>query len=146
MLYENVTTRKATVFLVDDDDLDAIAVERGFKKHKIVNPIVRAKNGMEALEMLRSFHDVRAPYVVLLDINMPKMDGLTLLKKIRDDDILAQSVVFILTTSDAEKDKFEAYNLNVAGYCLKQNSGNDFTNFVKMLDNFWRVVELPEIY
>ena len=86
-----------------------------------------------------------APSLIILDINMPRMNGLELLKAIREDARLRHLIVFVLTTSNDEKDKFEAYNLNVAGYMLKSDMGNSFIRAVELVDNYWRVVEFPEV-
>ncbi len=135
------------VLLVDDDDIDAEAIRRAFKKVKILNPIHRAKDGNEALDMLRGTNQMQAlerPYIILLDINMPGMDGIEFLETVRDDDNLSDCVVFMLTTSTAEQDKVAAYKKQVAGYVVKQNAGEDFLKLTAMLNNYWRVVELPE--
>lgn len=134
------------ILLVDDDDVDAEAVERAFRKLKIENPITKAGNGLEALEILRGDsgeQKVSRPFIILLDINMPKMNGHEFLEELRADPVLADSIVFVLTTSQADRDKVEAYQRNVAGYILKSNAGEDFSNLVGLLDRYWRHVELP---
>ncbi len=88
--------------------------------------------------------DLDRPNMVILDINMPRMNGLELLRKIREDDRLHDAIVFILTTSNADEDKFEAYNLNVAGYMLKSDMGNSFVRAVALVESYWNVVEFPE--
>jgi DNA-binding NarL/FixJ family response regulator len=84
------------------------------------------------------------PSLVILDINMPRMNGLELLTKIRDDKNLRHLIIFVLTTSNDEKDKFDAFNMNVAGYMLKSDMGNSFIRAVELIDSYWRVVEFPE--
>ena len=101
--------KEVTVLLVEDDDVDVMGVERALRKLKILNPIVRAKDGLEALELLRDPHAVRRPYVILLDINMPRMNGLEMLAELRDDPRLTSAVVFVLTTSKSDEDKVAAY-------------------------------------
>lgn len=130
------------VLLVEDDEVDAEAVKRGFQKHRIANPILVAPNGLIALEMLRS-GQVPRPYLILLDINMPRMNGIEFLQAIRGDDDLRDSVIFILSTSDDERDKIATYNQNIAGYLVKSKVGEGFVNLVEMLDCYWRYVELP---
>lgn len=139
----DINYKHATILLVDDDDIDAITVERAFKKLMIVSPIVRAKDGVMALELLRDGL-VPKPYIILLDLNMPKMGGLEMLEELRKDERLNKSIVFVLTTSKDDEDKVAAYNYNVAGYILKEKAHNGFDNLVKLLDYYWRVVELPE--
>ena len=81
---------------------------------------------------------------MILDINMPRMSGLELLRKIREDAELRNLIVFVLTTSNDEQDKFEAYDLNVAGYMLKSDIGGSFMGAVSLVDQYWRVVEFPQ--
>lgn len=135
--------KEVTVLLVEDDDVDVMGVERALRKLKILNPIVRAKDGLEALELLRDPHAVRRPYVILLDINMPRMNGLEMLAELRDDPRLTSAVVFVLTTSKSDEDKVAAYKQHVAGYIVKSQVGDGFLRIMEMLDHYWRVVELP---
>jgi CheY-like chemotaxis protein len=134
------------IVLVEDDDGDAMAIQRAFRKAKIANPLLRAIDGIQAIEMLKGTNGkekLRAPYILLVDINMPRMNGIDFVKAIREDDELHQSIVFILTTSKRDEDKFAAYSLNVAGYIVKARAGEDFLNLVNLLECFWRIVELP---
>jgi CheY-like chemotaxis protein len=143
---EVTNTQPLNIFLVEDDDGDAKAVIRAFEKAKVANPIVRAHDGKEALEALRGENGHSkppSPYILLLDLNMPRMDGIQFLQEIRQDPELKKSVVFILTTSKSDRDKAEAYNLNVAGYIVKETAGQDFLKLINMIDNYWRLVELP---
>lgn len=134
------------VLLVEDDDIDAEGVSRAFKKERIANPITRARNGLEALEILRgsdAHPQLSRPYLILLDLNMPKMSGLEFLEEVRNDPDLRDSIVFVLTTSDADRDKLMAYEKNVAGYIVKSRVGEDFLNLVSVIDHYWRYVEFP---
>lgn len=147
IIKESADTKPLNIFLVEDDDGDAKAVIRAFTKAKIANPIVRAYDGIEALEVLRGeggHEKPRKPYILLLDLNMPRMDGIQFLKELRADPDLKKSIVFILTTSKNDQDKAEAYDLNVAGYIVKETAGTDFLNLIDLIDNYWRLVELPE--
>ena len=134
--------KEVTLFLVDDDDIDAMAVERGFLKQRISNPVVRARDGLQALEMLRS-GSIKPPFIVLLDLQMPRMGGLEFLQEIRQDPELKSSVIFILTTSGHDEDVLASYNLNIAGYILKENTGEGFLDIINMLQAYWKVVLLP---
>ena len=139
-------TTPLNILLVEDDDGDAKAVQRAFQKAKIANPIHRAVDGIEALEILRGANGREKPtrpYLLLVDLNMPRMNGLQLVQALRDDDALRHSVAFILTTSKREEDKIAAYDLNVAGYIVKATAGNDFLNLVNLVDCYWRIVEMP---
>lgn len=134
------------ILLVEDDDGDAKAVQRAFQKAKIANPILRAVDGMEALDMLKGTNGkvkMPSPYMLLIDLNMPRMNGLQLVKAMRDDEDLRQSVAFILTTSKRDEDKEAAYDLNVTGYIVKATAGHDFLSLVNLVDSYWRIVEIP---
>ena len=134
------------ILLVDDDDGDAKAVERSFRKAKIANPLTRAVDGMEALEMLRGTNGktkLPSPCVMLVDLNMPRINGIQFIQALRADKALHRSVVFVLTTSKRDEDKLAAYELNVAGYILKATAGADFMNLVNLVECYWRIVELP---
>lgn len=140
-----MNTKTVTMLLVEDDDVDAEAIERAFEKAKIVNPVCRARDGLEALQMLRTTGEgaIQRPYIVLLDLKMPRMNGLAFLEEIRTDPELRDSIVFVLTTSAAEKDVSAAYEKYVAGYIVKSQAGSSFSDLIGLLDYYWRVVELP---
>ncbi|GIW79375.1 MAG: two-component system response regulator [Gemmatales bacterium] len=134
------------VLLVEDDEVDVEAVKRSFQKARIANPLHVASDGDDALNILRGQGGkppLPRPYVVLLDLNMPKRSGLEFLREVRRDPALHDSVVFVLTTSNNENDRTAAYDLNVAGYIPKPKVGEEFLEMVRMLDYYWRVVELP---
>ncbi len=136
--------QQAVLFLVDDDDVDYMAVERAMQKMRLLNPLVRARDGQTALDMLRS-GEVQGAFIILLDLNMPRMNGLEFLAALRADPHLSSSVVFVLTTSRSDEDKVAAYSFNVAGYLVKHNINEEFSNIINMLDGYWRIVELPKI-
>ena len=135
------------ILLVEDDQVDQLNVKRAFKKNNITNPLFIAENGIEALELLRGEGAgekiVPVPQIILLDINMPKMDGLEFLKELRKDENLKSISVFILTTSDEDSDKFKAYDLNVAGYIVKPVGFEKFVEAVSKLNTFWQLCERP---
>jgi CheY-like chemotaxis protein len=138
--------KTAQLLHVEDDDLFLMALHRAFKTAKIANPISFAHDGIDALDMLRGTNGrprLPRPYLVLLDLNMPRMNGIEFLQELRKDEELKKSIVFIMTTSNADKDKVEAYNLGVAGYLLKSNPANAFLEAAALLDTYWRVVEFP---
>lgn len=139
-----MTTRAVTLLLVDDNEVDVEGVQRGLRRARIANEVRVAGDGRAALELLRDEGDpFPRPFIVLLDLNMPRMNGLEFLEAIRDDPELADSVVFILTTSDADEDKVKAYQHHVAGYIVKSRVGDGFSQLVSMLDRYCRSVELP---
>ncbi len=138
--------QSAQVLLVDDDDVDAEMVVRGFKKHGMTNPITIAENGQEALKTLRGEggEPFAKPFLILLDINMPGMNGLEFLEELRADSRLRDSVVFVLTTSSAEKDRAQAYRKNVAGYIVKSDVGPSFAKAADLLACYCSTVTLPQ--
>jgi CheY-like chemotaxis protein len=138
----------AQLLHVEDDDICLMMLNRAFKKAKITNPISVAHDGIEALESLRGTNGrprLPRPFIILLDLNMPRMDGIELLRELRKDEDLKKSIVFILTTSDADEDKVKAYDLGAAGYILKSNPANAFLEATALLGTYWRVVEFPAV-
>ena len=134
------------ILLVEDDEIDAMAVTRALREYRAANPISVAKDGMEAFDYLRGENGkprVSRPNLVLLDINMPRMNGLEFLEALRNDEYLSDTVVFVLTTSNQEEDITEAYRNNIAGYMTKQNAGRDFVSLFRMLNEYWSIVILP---
>jgi hypothetical protein len=146
-----VEPRPLHILLVEDDELDVMNVQRAFRKNNISNPLYVAGNGVEALEMLRGtgpgtpdrprLPDTRR--IILLDLNMPRMGGIEFLRELRADPALAPTTVIVLTTSDEERDKVEAYQLNVAGYILKPVTLQAFVEIMATLNKYWTVSELP---
>lgn len=131
------------ILMVEDDDIDVEALKRLFAKNGIRNPVYHATNGLEALEIMRGENNkdkLPKPYVVLLDINMPLMNGIELLKEIRNDQELKDSVIFVLTTSPREEDINTTYQLNIAGYFLKK----DARELISLLSLYWTLNEFPE--
>lgn len=129
--------------LVEDDEVDVMNVQRAFRKNNMANPLFVAGNGVEALAQLRSGDIPIERLIILLDLNMPKMNGLDFLRELRKTPTLAAIPVVVLTTSDHEKDKVEAYNLNVAGYILKPVTFVSFVEVMATLRKYWTLVELP---
>jgi CheY-like chemotaxis protein len=139
-------TRTVNVLLVDDDDGDAKSVQRAFKSARIANPITRAIDGIDALDILRGTNGktkLAPPYLLLVDLNMPRMNGIELVESLRQDRELHTCVVFMLTTSNRDEDKLAAYDSNVAGYIVKERAGQDFQRLIDMMQGYWRIVELP---
>ena len=142
----SMTDRELHILLVEDDDGDAKAMERAFKRAKIANPLRRAIDGVHALEILRGENGeekLAKPFLLLVDLNMPRMNGIQLLEELRNDPILKRTIVFVLTTSKREEDKLAAYDFNIAGYILKQTADDDILNLIDLIGCYWRIVELP---
>jgi CheY-like chemotaxis protein len=138
--------RELTIVVVDDDEVDVRSITRSLRKRGIDNPIAVAGNGLEALDLLRGIgvRPAAWPYVVLLDINMPGMNGIEFLETIRADLNLRSTVVFVLTTSDDQRDMLAAYENQVAGYIVKTDAGKDFIEVVSMLEQFSLTVRFPD--
>lgn len=140
----NIEYKEVSLLMVEDDDIDATALKRALHKLKLLNPVYRARDGLEAIELLRA-GEIPTPYIILLDLNMPRMNGLEFLEELRADPILTHAVVFVLTTSKSDEDVLAAYREHVAGYLLKQRMDNDFLQVVSLLNHYWRIVEMPNI-
>lgn len=137
------------ILMVDDDEIDVENVKRCFKKNNIRNPLHVACDGQEALELLEGKHSYRKldklPGIILLDINMPRMNGLEFLDIIRSSDKYTTISVFMLTTSDTDKDVFQAYQKNVAGYIVKPVQLNSLFEIVKNLGMYWSILRFPNL-
>ncbi len=131
-----------SLLLVEDDDIDAMGVTRALKSLHLANPLHRARDGIEALAMLRNTA-IKRPYLILLDLNMPRMNGIEMLKELRNDPELTDSIVFVLTTSDDDEDKTAAYKEHIAGYVVKSKLDCGFNELAQLLDNYWRLIEMP---
>jgi len=135
-----------SVFLIDDDDVACEAVSRAFKKYDIPFPITTAQDGQEALHILRGEHpskSLQEPFVILLDLNMPRMNGFEFLQAVRTDPQLAHCVIFVLTTSNDDNDRARAYAENIAGYMIKSAVGPQFSRLTKLLTSYHASVVLP---
>ncbi len=134
------------LLLVEDDEVDIQGLKRAFSKGRIGNPITVARDGIEALELLRGENGrpkLPKPHLVLLDLNMPRMNGIEFLEQLRQDEDLKSTLVFMITTSKAEEDKQRAYGHNVAGYIVKQDPANTFMEAVALLELYWKIIEFP---
>lgn len=141
MEYKNVN-----ILLVDDDQVDVLAIKSALEENNIANPVYVASDGVKGLEMLRGKHGsarIPEPYLILLDLNMPRMNGIEFLKELRGDTKLQSDIVFVLTTSNDERDKISAYKYNVAGYVVKSQVGEGFMHLISLLEDFKVVVQFP---
>ncbi|MRX69759.1 Response regulator receiver domain-containing protein [Flavobacterium resistens] len=128
--------RKPNILLIEDDELDTISVERSLKKLEIQYFLHTAYNGLEALQMLRNTENPLVPDVILLDINMPKMNGIEFLKILRTDENLKDLKVFIMTTSSESSDRITAEKLGISGYIIKPLNYTDNTKRSDSMDAF----------
>lgn len=139
-------TLQPSIMIVDDDDIDIRVVRRALKKQGIGNVSLIAHDGAEALEMLRANAGKNAvgPWILLVDINMPRLNGHEFVEKLRADEELGDSIVFMLTTSDRDQDKQRAYAQNVAGYVVKSDAGSNFAGLADMLRGFLSCVQFRQ--
>jgi CheY-like chemotaxis protein len=135
--------RVFNILLVEDDAVDVMNVKRAFAKNHITNPLFVAGDGLEALRKLRSDEIPRGRRLVLLDLNLPRMNGIEFLTEMRKDPELASIPVIVLTTSTDDQDRFDAYQLNVAGYLLKPVTFTAFCDLMTALNKYWTLVEMP---
>lgn len=129
--------KQTPILLVEDNALDVKLVQRYFERAEVTNPIYTAWDGEEALEYLSGDNNrtkLSQPCVILLDLNMPRVNGFEFLEKMRAKSEFSRNVVFILTTSSRDEDKQAAYELNAAGYVLKDNLKKLSTMIAKYLD------------
>jgi CheY-like chemotaxis protein len=131
------------ILLVEDDEVDVMNVRRAFERNKILNPLYVAADGIHALAMLRNGGVPSARRMVLLDLNMPRMNGIEFLRELRADPQLHSIPVVVLTTSNDDRDRIDAFNLNVAGYLLKPVTFVNFVELMATLNKYWSLVELP---
>ncbi|MGA2808086.1 MAG: response regulator [Terracidiphilus sp.] len=134
------------LLVVDDDDLTAESLQRSLKKISSVFHVVPAEDGQEALDILfgRSMKRIERPFIVLLDLNMPRMNGFEFLKELRADERFRGSVVFVLSSSDADLDIYRAYDQCVAGYMVKTIVGSQFSQIAKMLIEYSETIRFGE--
>ncbi len=131
------------VLLVEDDNVDAMTVKRGMRDLHVGYPVMRSVNGEEAMEYLTN-PDTEKPFVILLDLNMPKMNGIEFLKVIKVHPELKTIPIIVLTTSREKRDILESFELGAAGYMVKPV---DYSKFVEILGKiilYWSTSELPK--
>ncbi len=138
-----MSEKMLNILLVEDDEVDVMNVRRAFKKNNIRNPLWVAGNGIEALETLRGGAMPRDRRLVLLDLNMPRMNGIEFLRHLRADPEHGATPVVVLSTSNDDRDRVEAYHLNVAGYILKPVTFVSFVEAMATLNKYWTLVEMP---
>jgi CheY-like chemotaxis protein len=131
-----------SVLLVEDDAIDAMTVRRAFKDLKLTNALDHVTNGEEALEYLKR-PDHTPPCVILLDLNMPRMNGIEFLKIAKADPAMKRIPVVVLTTSTEDGDIVNSYRLSVAGYIVKPVDYKKFVEAIRTIDLYWTISELP---
>ncbi|MBI4358068.1 MAG: response regulator [Candidatus Omnitrophica bacterium] len=133
---------KRPILMAEDDEIDTETIRRAFRDVKIANRLDAVTNGEEALDYLRN--EDKNPCLILLDLNMPRMNGFEFLKVVKRDDDLKRIPVVVITTSGEGRDKTECFNLGVAGYMVKPFDYQGFIEIVKALHHYWTVSEIPD--
>ncbi len=130
------------ILLVEDDTVDAMTVKRALREIDVPNPLAHVTNGEEALDYLRN-SDNPTPCIILLDINMPKMNGIEFLKIAKQEGNLQCIPVVVLTTSSNDRDILQTFNLSVAGYMLKPVDYEQFVETMRVIDSYWKLSKMP---
>lgn len=139
-------TKFLNLLLIEDDDIDVMAVRRGLRMRGVPHTLTVAHDGREGLAILRGDRGAAAlgrPYLILLDLNLPVMNGLEFLRELRKDPAHKSALVFVLTTSNADEDRGGAYAYNIAGYVLKSELGHDFQPMLELIDSYCDIVRFP---
>ncbi len=131
------------ILLVEDDQVDVMTVKRALKDIHVTNPVVNLENGEEALKYLRD-PDSEKPCIILLDLNMPIMNGIEFLQVVKHNTPLKRIPVVVLTTSDEQQDKVNSFNLGVAGYMAKPVDYRQFVEVIRTIDAYWTISEVPQ--
>ena len=139
--------RPIDILLVEDNPGDVRLTQEALKDAKVNNTLTVVGDGVEAITLLRrngEYADSTRPDLILLDLNLPKKDGLELLGEIKSDDILKIIPVIILTTSTSDADILKSYNLHANCYITKPIDLEQFVQVVKSVNDFWlSIVKLP---
>lgn len=131
------------ILLVEDDQVDVMTVKRALKEIKVTNPMVTLENGEAALKYLRDPKN-EMPCIILLDLNMPIMNGIEFLQVMKHDDRLKRIPVIMLTTSEEQQDKIHSFDLGVAGYMAKPVDYRQFVEVMRTIDAYWTISEVPQ--
>jgi CheY-like chemotaxis protein len=130
------------ILLVEDDRVDVMTILRVLKEINVVNPVVNMEHGEAALDYLRDPASVR-PCIILLDLNMPIMNGIEFLQLVKQDPALRSIPVIVLTTSEEQQDKLRSFDLGVAGYMAKPVDYRRFVEIMRSIDLYWTLSEMP---
>jgi len=138
------------ILMADDDDDDFMLTKKALKESKLLNELIRVEDGEELIDYLKQRGkyegaDTKRPGVILLDLNMPRMDGREALREIKSDENLRDIPVVVFTTSKAEEDIFKTYQLGVNSFITKPVTFENLTKVMRALGNYWfEIVELPK--
>jgi len=134
---------KKPILLVEDDRVDAMTVKRALKEIHMTNPLQICGNGEEALRFLRE-HPADRPCIILLDLNMPRMNGVEFLKIVKQDQSLRRIPVVVLTTSKEQQDRVDSFSYSVAGYMVKPVDYIQFVEVIRTIELYWTLSELSD--
>jgi CheY-like chemotaxis protein len=135
--------RRLNILLIEDDMIEVMKLNRTISKLELPHKIVEANNGEEALEFLQKKDEL--PDIILLDLNMPKLNGIEFLSILKKDDVLKYIPTIILTTSSNQQDLLECYKIGIAGYVLKPLKYEDYIIKIQSLLAYWSINELKQI-
>lgn len=136
----NVTNKP--ILLVEDDQVDVMTIRRALKEIHVLNPVVNMENGEEGLAYLAD-PDQQRPCIILLDLNMPIMNGIEFLQNVKADPRFRSIPVIVLTTSEEQQDKVNSFELGVAGYMAKPVDYKQFVEMMRSIDVYWTISALP---
>lgn len=142
---------KVNILIAEDDDDDYLLIQEALEDAQVINPHLRVKNGEELIQFLRrespyeEYKDTPLPTIILLDLNMPKIDGRQALEEIRKDPLLKRIPVVILTTSKSQEDIISSYEIGANSYIRKPINFSELIQVMKAFKRFWiEIVELPD--
>ncbi|MEO1514919.1 MAG: response regulator [Bacteroidota bacterium] len=130
------------ILLIEDDYVDALTVQRALKDIDVKNQVIHIENGEDAIQYLKNTGSLR-PCIILLDLNMPRMNGLEFLEVAKTDEHLRSIPIVVLTTSTEHKDRHESFNHSVAGYMVKPIDYDEFVDMMRTISAYWTKSELP---
>jgi len=130
------------ILLIEDDDVDVMTVKRAIRDLKVTNQLVSIGDGEKAIEYLRT-ESTTKPCIILLDLNMPKMDGAEFLEIVKADKALKKIPIVILTTSNSDRDVIESFERGAAGYMVKSVDYEKFVETIRAIDQYWTLSKLP---
>lgn len=133
-------SKSLNILLIEDDTIEVMKFNRVLKSLQLNHKIIEANNGEEALKILRFKENI--PDLIVLDLNMPKLNGLEFLAILKDNDVLKYIPAIILTTSSNHKDVLECYKIGIAGYILKPLKYEEYVSSIKRLLDYWSCNEL----
>lgn len=132
------------IIVIDDDDVDAQSIERSLRSADVNNEIIRAYDGIDALDLLKGANGkekLTKPYILLIDLMMPRMDGITFIKTLRFESDITPEMIFVLSGTDSDEQCTQAYDLNITGFIKKDRAGRDFLRLTKILEQYYEVIE-----